>query len=404
MWHVACGMWHVACGMWHVTPPAGRQRLTFARNGGREAIILDPNTISAYRDAILDMKKKTALRRLECPALNATRYESLRAHDDSSASGKIEYVFALNLRQNLPLLPTLLGATIEAIRFLGPQRCVLSIVEGNSPDGTFEVLGALTPGLEELGLTYHYQTTALNPSEADRIERLAALRNAALQPIWDHPDVVSPSATVVFLNDVLACAEDALELTLQLRLQKADMTCAMDWSAFDTPLFYDAWISRSMTGDLFWDLPANMSWDKAWDLFWNEPETARRYQDHVPFQVYSCWNGGVALRTKPLLEGLRFRAPNFTAGECVQGEPQLLCTELWFRGYRRIAVVPSVNFGYEHEDYEYVKKKLGFVSDWVVKQSSLSEQINWVTEPPKQVKCIDPWSKQEWHPWNAGLG
>ncbi|KAF3068285.1 Alpha-1,3-mannosyltransferase CMT1, partial [Daldinia childiae] len=179
-----------------------------------KAIILNATTISSYTDAIFDTKP-TTLRRLECPAQNVTRYQSLRVA--GSASTKIEYVFPLNLRQNLPLLPTLLSAIVEAIRFLGPKNCVLSIVEGNSPDGTFEVVEAIRPGLEDLGITYFYQTTALNPSDGDRIEKLAALRNAALQPIFDNPDMVSPSSTVIFLNDVLACAEDILELTLQLR-------------------------------------------------------------------------------------------------------------------------------------------------------------------------------------------
>ncbi|EFY87270.1 alpha-1,3-mannosyltransferase CMT1 [Metarhizium acridum CQMa 102] len=365
-----------------------------------KAIILNATTISSYTDAIFDTRP-TTLRRLECPALNATRYQSLRVA--GFASNKIEYVFPLNLRQNLPVLPTLLGAIVEAIRFLGPKNCVLSIVEGNSPDGTFEVVEALRPGLEDLGVTYFYQTTALNPSNGDRIEKLSALRNAALQPIFDNPGMVSPSSTVIFLNDVLACAEDILELTLQLRLLNADMTCAMDWEVTDPPRFYDVWIGRSVSGNSFWEIPEDMRWNRPFDLFWNEPETARRFRDRVPFQVFACWNGGVSFRAQPLLEGLRFRAPNFTAGECVQGEPQLFCAELWFRGHGRIAVVPSVNFGYNKPDYAYIKKRMGFVSDWVGNQPSTTEQIEWVG-PPDEVKCIEPWSKQFWQPWNAGLG
>lgn len=365
-----------------------------------KGIILNATTITSYTEAIFDTKS-AALHRLHCPALNATRYQSLSVAGSSST--KIEYVFSLNLRENLPLLPTLLGAIVEAIRFLGPKHCVLSIVEGNSPDGTSEVLEAIRPGLEALGVTYFYQTTALNPSDGDRIQKLSALRNAALQPVLDNPDMVTPSSTVIFLNDVLACSEDILELTLQLQLQNADMTCAMDWEVSEPPRFYDAWIGRSVTGDTFWEFPEDMSWGKAWDLFWNEPETARRFKEHMPIQVFACWNGGVTFRMQPLLEGLRFRAPNLTAGECVQGEPQLFCAELWFRGYGKIAVIPAVNFGYTKPDYEYIKKSVGFVSDWVGKQSSVSTQIDWVG-PPDQVKCIEPWSKQFWQPWNVSLG
>jgi alpha-1,3-mannosyltransferase len=138
---------------------------------------------------------------------------------------------------------------------LGLERCVLLIVEGNSPNGTGKILEAMRPRLESLGITYFYQTSPLNPLDEDRIGRLARLRNAALRPIFDNPEQMSDTATVVFLNNVLAYPEDALKLTLQLRTLDADMSCAMDWNPGEPPWFYDSWISRGIKGDTFFEFP-----------------------------------------------------------------------------------------------------------------------------------------------------
>jgi alpha-1,3-mannosyltransferase len=362
-------------------------------------LILTPDQISAHVDAAFDIGS-TNLRHLKCPALQTARYETL-IHAESENS-TIQYFFPLNLRQNLPILPTLLSSIIEAIRFLGPKNCILSIIEGNSPDGTAEVLSALRPRLEELGVTYYLGTTALDPSSSERIEKLAVLRNAALQPLYDNPELFSEDAIIVFLNDVVACTEDILELTLQLQQLDADMTCAMDWNDGKIPWFYDSWIARGIKGDLFFEWSTELGHKRDKDLFWNEPDTRKRFDAHLPFQVFSCWNGGVTFRARPLLEGLRFRGPDLEAGECVQGEPQVFCKDLWFRGYGKIAVVPSVNFGYTNVTGPRIKKKLGFASDWTSEHSAEDESIQWIG-PPDQVQCVDPWSKIYWQPWNETL-
>src|SRR2546421_12147992 len=65
----------------------------------------------------------------------------------SPTRSKPKYFFALDLHECAPLLPRLLGSVIETIRFLGPSNCVLSIVEGRSHDGTYEILHSLSPEL-----------------------------------------------------------------------------------------------------------------------------------------------------------------------------------------------------------------------------------------------------------------
>lgn len=152
------------------------------------------------------------------------------------------------------------------------------------------------------------------------------------------------NTTVVFLNDVAICPDDILELVHQRHFLGADMTCAMDWTyAGRDPTFYDVWVARTLAGgDSFFEIPSDGNWNSAWNLFWNEPTARHRFSAKQPFQVFSCWNGATAFTAKPFLENkIKFRGPK--EGECMQGEPQLLCKDLWWHGYGKIAVVPTVN-------------------------------------------------------------
>ncbi|KAG5932262.1 hypothetical protein E4U53_001406 [Claviceps sorghi] len=365
--------------------------------------ILNAGNITQYLDAILDTSS-TLFHRLKCPAINTTRYHDLTV---ARSASKLDYFFALNLRENLDLLPHLLGNIIEAIKYLGPERCALSIVEGNSPDGTADVLAALKAPLDGLGISYYFGTSDLDPKQGQRIIRLAALRNQALEPLYNPPSTKIPptsDTTVVFINDVAICVDDILELVHQRRHLGADMTCAMDWMINKVgQQFYDIWISRTLAGDSFiWVPNNNGSWEFIQNLFWNDKKTKARFDEKLPFQVFACWNGAVAFTAQPFLsEGLRFRANK--EGECYQGEPNTLCKDLWFTGHRKIAVVPSVNLEYSVDRGEIIKKNLGFASDAVKNVQPDRERIEWQHEPPEKVLCMPTWQTQVWLPWNESL-
>ncbi|KAK0388389.1 hypothetical protein NLU13_4634 [Sarocladium strictum] len=362
--------------------------------------ILKATLIQQYVDAILD-PELTTFKRLQCPPINETRYAPLRSpgEPDTDEAG-LSFFFALNLRNNLPILPRLIGSIVEAIRFLGPDRCAISIVEGNSPDGTGDVLKALGPFLDRLGIQYHYSTSEINPKEGDRIEKLAQLRNMALHPLIEaFEDSASADTTVVFLNDVAACSEDILELALQRRRLGADMTCAMDWTyAGADPTFYDVWISRGINGDSFFYIPETGSWEHAWNLFWNDSMTKSRYVANMPFQVFSCWNGAVTFSAAPLLDGVRFR--DAQEGHCKHGEPQIFCKDLWSKGYGKIAVVPTVNLEYSDDKGMMIKTLKGYVMDLVRDERANDSVIDW-SGPPEEVKCIENWGNQFWKPWEV---
>lgn len=174
--------------------------------------------VANYVNAIFD-PNGTSTDRLSCSQLNADRYAHLQV---PAGEHRKKYFFALNLRQCADLLPRLMGSIVEAIDFLGPQNTVLSIVEGNSDDGTLEILSALKTKLADLGVRYYLRRDGLDPlGGQDRIGNLALLRSMAVEPLRNSRNASALSlelpgadlnfdddAVVVFLNDVAACTED----------------------------------------------------------------------------------------------------------------------------------------------------------------------------------------------------
>jgi alpha-1,3-mannosyltransferase len=354
----------------------------------------------SYIGAIINPEDKT-FSRLECPPRTPDRYEYLRSENKQP-----KYFFALDLYQAASLLPQLLGSVIESIRVLGPENCALSIVEGRSDDGTFEILKLLGPEVEKIGAKYFFTTSDLNPGapNGNRIKDLAVLRNQALEPLVQHPEDFSSDTTIIFLNDVVICTQDILELVHQKVYQKADMTCALDWAYVgQDPTFYDVWIARGMTGDTFFNIPEDGNWNSAWNIFWNDDKARQRLNTHRPFQVFACWNGATAFTAKPIIEkSIKFRGP--TEKECYQGEPKLFCKDMWLHGYGKIAVVPSVNLVYKEDQGQKIKALKGFVSEMVESDAQDAEmQIQWESNPPSNVKCMPNYESQTWPAWDEGL-
>lgn len=296
-----------------------------------------------------------------------------------------------------------MGSIVETLRFLGPQNCVVSIVEGFSTDGTWEILEALGPEIAKLGAEYHFIHSDITPTDGHRIKRLAELRNLALEPLLSNSTMYEEDTTVIFLNDVAICSEDILELIHQKKHTKADMTCGMDWSHMKNyPTFYDQWVARSISGNSFFYIdPATANWDHARELFFDDPVGSERFKNNRPLQVFACWNGGVVFGARVMVEGgIRFR--DGYEGECRMGEPTYFCKDMWKAGYGKIAVVPTVNLEYDNSHGQWVKDKKGYVGDLVWNDDGAADIIEW-KGPPEQVLCMPGWDQQSWLPWDESL-
>lgn len=67
-----------------------------------------------------------------------------------------------------------------------------------------------------------------------RIEYLAEVRNAAFVPLHELRDAEGEYFdTIIFMNDILPCLDDLLELIWQSRRNNAGITCAADYMYHD---------------------------------------------------------------------------------------------------------------------------------------------------------------------------
>ncbi|PYI10994.1 alpha-1,3-mannosyltransferase CMT1 [Aspergillus sclerotiicarbonarius CBS 121057] len=341
----------------------------------------------------------SASAQLECPATISPRYQSLIPTDVGTP--EIAYYVALNLHQMIHIILPLMGSILEAIRYLGPEHCFLSIVEGRSTDGTYEILAGLKPELDAMGVRYYLSRSPLNPlgPGENRIKDLAELRNMALEPLitgvkqrnvpFDHDPMI------IFINDIGICPEDILELAYQQKMQAATMTCAFDWR--EEGVIHDVWVSRDLAGDLFFDISSD---GRIWDshnLFSHHEDSRRRFSKQLPVQVFSCWGGMVTLDSGPFIDGLvQFRYAE--ENDCYQGEPTLLAQDLWRQGLGKVLAVPAVNVAYEYRWTLRAKQDKGYVHDIVNKPryKKHDELVRWQDESPEKIKCMPSWDRQSW--------
>ncbi|KAM0428920.1 hypothetical protein ACHAPT_006720 [Fusarium lateritium] len=350
-------------------------------------------SMQGYVNAILEPEQAT-VPRLKCPVPDASRYKSVV---DTAAEPGIDYIFAVRVVNNLDQLPTLIGGIIDAIRFLGPDRCALTIINSGWKEEVDDVLTDLRGGIEPLGATYNYTSFAKGYLPyRHRNQAIGAVRHADKQ--------VSDDATIVFLDKVDICSEDLLELILQRKTLGADMTCGMLWShrkSSDLALFKHDGSYRDMKGEKFGSIRSE-NWNEEKgpkEYFWKSPSDQARFNEKRPFQVFSCWGGAAAFTASTFTRREQtFRLP-LDGVECSQSDTRLFCKDMWFHGRGKIAVVPSVNVANNKAGKFDIKKSRGYTSDLVQGQDLKGDQIAWVKKPPKEVFC----SKKNWEAWDEGL-
>ncbi|ODN77733.1 hypothetical protein L202_04874 [Cryptococcus amylolentus CBS 6039] len=282
--------------------------------------------------------------------------------------------------------------------FLGPESLAFSLIEGDSQDGSGEILAhAMRAHLLNIGVppaNIHIQTgmPAVDWDASHRIELLASMRNAGMQPFYDTmPEGLAPDGhpwtAVIFFNDVYISATHFLELMHQHFKQDADMTCGWDHAG---KWFYDGWVGRDMSGDLYTPFPVKEEdKDLPQKLFPSSPESLRRYNRMLPFQVFAAWNGVAVMSAEPFLPpyNVRFRraAPRTDDfWECQASESSFISWDFWKYGFGRIAVVPGAHATYGKED----AMMRGWV-DFPDEGDGQVEEIRWNDYPPKRIRCHD---------------
>lgn len=277
-------------------------------------------------------------------ALGPEKADHSWRHDERSSIVS----FAINLRNSEAIIPAQAMALLEAAAYLLQNNKVyVSIYENDSDDKTRPLLsdlGAalLATGVDGLAITSSNMLS--NFGKQDRIVMLSEIRNLALAPLMPYASSEKSSDTLVFINDVVTCTSDILELVHQQRLHQAGMSFGMDWGAVtrrtrpgelgylqeDDPefnpenppstkisRFYDTWVGRGISGDCVYDWanPGGFnpkSDNESWvaDAYVTENATIhQRWLDGLAFPAYSGWGGMAAFDASLFTnEHLRFRS------------------------------------------------------------------------------------------------
>ncbi|WVQ70541.1 hypothetical protein IAR50_000060 [Cryptococcus sp. DSM 104548] len=264
-----------------------------------------------------------------------------------------QYFFAINLYNSFDVIPDLFATLFRVAAILGYHNVFVSIYENGSNDQTKALLKIFDALAQTVGLRIIIRTSMRTRGLFNhRIEYLAEVRNAAMLPLHELRDkegIIFDS--VVFMNDILPCVDDLLELIWQSRRQNAGITCAADYMYHDdigAPVFYDNWVARDINGTALENAP--------FEQIFHHTESNHRFQRHLPIQVQSCWNGIAILDPAPFYEPphARFRMANLAQGECSASECSLICNDYFNAGYGRIIMVPRVKLAYDQKVYDII--------------------------------------------------
>ena len=299
------------------------------------------------------------------------RYPLQQSHFNLTRPRPPQRVFiAINLRNSEAILPSMIAELTRLLTALcdpaasGPSpsspacpNVHLSIYESDSSDSTAALLDVFAFFLRSLSVPHTLSTHAqLQRASAYRIDHLAAVRNLAIAPLtrMSVASTSPPFDRVVFLNDVVFCAEDVLRLLWLSAAANASMVCGLDYDDVNRrgPQLYDTWVARGTRGRR----PT-----KAWPYF-AEEDGGREVRLGALASVFCCWNGLVVMDAREWWEyGLSFRAHDEEGrGErCEASECSHVCEDYHaIHGTAtRILVDPTVHVAYERSVYEDIERQ-----------------------------------------------
>eukprot|EP00834_Sanchytrium_tribonematis_P005005 NODE_277_length_10928_cov_0.583987.p3 type:complete len:376 gc:universal NODE_277_length_10928_cov_0.583987:2207-1080(-) len=271
---------------------------------------------------------------LVCQPIYMDRYAYLQQY---------KWYIAINLHNNQEILPYLIINLNHLIAF--NPNIFISIYESGSTDNTKSMLDDYKKELKSRQIPHEIQMGNESLTfEMNRIDYLVDKRNKAIQYITNQD-------AILFLNDVMFCLNDLLELEHQRILNQAGLVSGMDYDYKNEYLFHDTWVAMDLNG---YHLTSSMFQPMA--SFTNQIKWIRQ----VPMQVMSTWNGMVAMDAIPFRNGLKFRRGKNRpfavkqSGECSTAEPTTLCLDLIKLSYD-IMIIPRVKVAYLYSVYKSMK-------------------------------------------------
>ena len=165
------------------------------------------------------------------PYPRPSQEDSFYSHRRDLSGGEHKYFFAINLYNSFDVIPDLFATLFRVSAFLGYHNVFVSIYENGSTDQTKALLRIFDALARSIGLRVTIRTSQRTRGAFNhRIEYLAEVRNAAFVPLHEQRNAENEYFdTIIFMNDILPCVDDLLELIYQSRLNNAGITCATDY-------------------------------------------------------------------------------------------------------------------------------------------------------------------------------
>lgn len=284
---------------------------------------------------------------------------------DPELKNKRIYIAGL-LHNNGDILYKYSRELLRLVHAVDKTKVHVSLHESGSSDDSASLLVSLRDELNRIGIPNTIMTSLAENRQkfeeshdswqhTSRITFLAYLRNEALAPMFSSGVKYD---RVLYLNDVLFCAEDAA----QLILDNSHMTSGFDIYSEEQRMtnhllhVYDIWVMRDLDGGAPF---ANELTAKTGHMrvstdppFFESSDTQSKIDKGQPFEVQCNWGGMVAIDASIFQEHhIKFRAN--VPGECAASECSLFCNDVWriHANATRIRIDPRVVVAYNHRTW-----------------------------------------------------
>lgn len=260
--------------------------------------------------------------------LGVDNYEDL-------ANGENLYYIAIVVHSADHFLVDQLAIIVQLARRLGTRNIFVSMLDQGSNDSTPMLSDLCEAVLTVLGIAFRIRRIPPLTVNYYPLEE-AEVRNAVLEPLHELAQKRSIKFHRVIWLKGFTCPMDVLESLRVSEINKAVMTCGMDWAEHNGFfIFSDRWRTRDIAGDLFRQARSS-----------SKPEAGpprdkvgtERYAEHLPFQVFCCESGThVVDPEQSYYRGIAYRASpnalNITASREASTDPETPCmdsAQMWF--------------------------------------------------------------------------
>lgn len=321
------------------------------------------------------------------PANNKYQQNSVHSTNVSHITKLFDLIRQKNIfiaalqHQNERIYPMFTDELVLLVHQISNERHsnVFVSLHASGTDATITNVLQLQTLLQQLNISYDIQANnewdkAIKSK--DKLDRLAQLRNIGIRYL--HKQAFD---LVLYLNDIIFCAGDVIDLIAASLQLNADLTCGMDYTySTGRRTFYDIWVARDINGHRFINESPFISSDRHSQI---------HLSSGMPFQVTACWNGIVVIPASVFKrDRLRFRSARYPF-ECYASECELFARDLHAINRSRMVVVPSIQVAYTLHDFKALKTSTELITNASKHLANvLSRGLSFInTGGPKAMEC-----------------